>query len=72
MIGSAGNELLVRLARHLTMGYRQVDERVINILKQSVVHFLFPPDSTTTFPSSSKYKIDSKSSFYFIYCVFCR
>lgn len=44
LIGMGGNELLVKLARHLTYGYRKNDERIVKILKSSVIHFVISTD----------------------------
>lgn len=52
IVGPAGNELLARIARHLTMAYRQSDNRIVNILKKSVIHFVLLPDSSALSSSS--------------------
>lgn len=65
VVGMGGNEVLVKIARHLTYGYRKNDQRVVKILKNAVIHFIIIPDAQT----------ESGNSFYIFnrdnVCVSC-
>lgn len=47
IVGNGGSEALIKIARHLTFGYRKSDRQVVKILKNSVIHFFIisPPES---------------------------
>ncbi|ODN04202.1 Carboxypeptidase D [Orchesella cincta] len=45
VVGMGGSELLVKIARHLTYGYRKNDRKIVSILKNSVIHFVFSSDA---------------------------
>ncbi|CAG7717005.1 unnamed protein product [Allacma fusca] len=40
-LGAGGNELLIRLCRHLAMGTQKNDPIVLNVLKQAALHVFF-------------------------------
>ena len=46
LIGHGGNELIMRLARHLTIGMKVKNPKVEKILKNSVLHLIFTPQSS--------------------------
>ncbi|CAL8120113.1 unnamed protein product [Orchesella dallaii] len=45
VVGMGGSELLVKIARHLTYGYRKNDQKIVSILKNSVIHFVLSSDA---------------------------
>lgn len=65
VVGMGGNEFLVKIARHLTHGYRKNDQRIVNIFKNSVLHFLLIPDTQ----AESGKCIKLKSQFNFVSCL---
>lgn len=43
LIGHSGNEILLRLANHISLGMRLQYERIVKILENAVLHFIFIP-----------------------------